>query len=279
MLINKRLPILASLAILLANTGIAQDQTKFILTLNDSLVTNMKSLGSLNAAVPANAIGNVAVVEIKYADSAGEAEVVGSVNKVADNACFIELTDDLINSAKEKILRFEVPTDSKFAKVFLNYPSANKGSSIVTNQGNTGSAISSGSNTQQAPNFNSVTQLNDFPGETPSHFVILGGNRSLEGKMEITDKLNFKTKFGEVGIGVDQIKGIRFHVDSQDSAVIVLKNGDTVTGIPDLDSINITTPWGRAEVETKFVEAVVTSKNSRFQPNNSNGGPRWILYD
>ena len=46
-----------------ANDCAAQDQTKFILTLNEQLVGNMKSLGSLNSAVPKDAQGRVAVIE------------------------------------------------------------------------------------------------------------------------------------------------------------------------------------------------------------------------
>ena len=99
----------------------------------------------------------------------------------------------------------------------------------------------------------------------------------MEGKMEITDKLMFETKFGSVGIGVEQIKGIRFHADGDDAAIIVLRNGDTITGVPKLDNVNITTEWGRAEIETKFIESVVITPNARFQLNSNAGGPGWIL--
>lgn len=277
----------------LASTSSAQDQTKFILKLNDSLVNNMKSLGSLNSVVPDDAQGKVAVVELKFDSTDPTAEVLqsGPVSEVLDDACMIDLTQELIEKARSNPLRFEIPSGSKFSKVFLNYPidleldtedgSSSKNSSDDMSEGSgnkslmpdkpdMGSSLNTGSSNRQTM----PTQSNS---SVPSHYLTLSGNRTMEGKMEITDKLMFETKFGSVGIGVEQIKGIRFHADGDDAAIIVLRNGDTITGVPKLDNVNITTEWGRAEIETKFIESVVITPNARFQLNSNAGGPGWIL--
>ena len=269
---------------ILAPASSAQDQTKFILKLNDTLIGNMKSLGSLNSVVPSDAQGKIAIVEVKFesTDPLAEAETVGEVTEVLDDACMIDLTEALIESARSNPLRFEVPAGSKFSKVFLNHPIDD--SSNDPPVPSTGSGDSEGSSNKSlmpldppSNNGSSMHSTGGMSSSAPSHFISLNGNRTLSGKMEITDKLVFTTKFGEVGIGVGQIKGIRFHVDGEDAAIIVLKNGDTITGIPKLDNVNVITEWGRAEVETKFIEAVVTTPNARFQPNSNPGGPGWIL--
>ena len=263
----------------------AQDQTKFILTLNEQLVGNMKSLGSLNSVVPEDAQGRVAVIELKFetTDASAESLQSGPVTKVVDGACMLDLDDDLLGKAKNNTLRFEVPEGSTFSKVFLNYPLTSMDNDKAAMSPADSGSSNEGSSTKSAMTESSVggnqmdNQMSQPMSGSASHFITLSGNRMVEGKMEITGKLSFETKFGEVGIGVDQIKGIRFHVDGDDAAVVVLKNGDTITGIPKLDNVTLNTEWGRAEVETKYIESLVTNRNARFQPNTNIGGPGWIL--
>jgi len=255
-----------------ANDCTAQDQTKFILTLNEKLVGNMKSLGSLNSVVPSDAQGRVAIIELKFetTDASAESMQSGPVTEVVDGACMLELDDDLLAKAKNNTLRFEVPEGAEFSKVFLKYPLRRMDPGLSTKGSSTDSFIPESSFS------NDRMPVLPMTGGS-SHYITLSGNRTIEGKMEITGKLSFETKFGDVGIGVDQIKGIRFHVDGDDSAVVVLKNGDTITGIPKLDNVTLNTEWGRAEVETKYIESLVTTPNARFQPNSNLGGPGWIL--
>ena len=269
-----------------ANDCAAQDQTKFILTLNEQLVGNMKSLGSLNSAVPEDAQGRVAVIELKFetTDLSAESLQSGPVTEVVDGACMLDLDDDLLDKAKNNTLRFEVPEGADFSKVFLNYPLSTMdddkkmdGDSMSPAESGSSTAGSSTNSVIPDPSLNNNQMQSSPMSGSASHYITLSGNRTIDGKMEITGKLSFETKFGDVGIGVDQIKGIRFHVDGDDSAVIVLKNGDTITGIPKLDNVTLNTEWGRAEVETKYIESVVTTPNARFQPNSNLGGPGWIL--
>ncbi len=247
--------------------GRAQDQTKFILKLNDSLIGTMKSLGSLNSVIPEDARGKVSTIQVLFdtVDTAVPAVDANFPLTVSGEACMVALTDDLIEKAKSTPLRFSVPTGSTFMKVFLNYRRPN-----VNNNGSVSKAVEP----PMPVNDNLAVSV-----PAAEHFVILTEQQMMEGQIDITDKIKFDTRFGDVEIGIDQIKGIRFHVDDNNSAIIVLNNGDTVTGIPELDVLKLKTEWGRAEFDPNFVESLVTSRIARFQPNPSNSGPRWMLIE
>ena len=99
----------------------------------------------------------------------------------------------------------------------------------------------------------------------------------MAGNMEDFDSFSLKTKFGDVTVPMEQVAGIRLKVDKNDSAVIVMTNGDVVTGQPTLPAIELTTDWGKADIEPDFIQSLTTSANSRFYQETGDFGVRWSL--
>lgn len=248
---------------LVAQTEQAANQnSRFVMTLNENLVSNLKSLGSLNSSLPQSAIGKIAAVHMQFAGASTEAasQAIAPVS-VSSNVCRISLDDDIIEQARRNPIRIDLPADSQFASVFLEYvkPQSDTTEALQVNA----PAASESSNTAVAL----------------QHFVKMSGtSKPMAGILELADSMKFETKFGDVDIALAQISGIRFHIDGDDAAVVVLNNGDTITGVTKSDSFILNTDWGRAEFDPVFVESITTSPNARFQQStNPAFGARWEL--
>lgn len=244
----------------------AVDQnSRFVMTLNDALISNLKSLGTLPSNLPAQAVGKIAAVHMQFSGASTEpATPVSAEVSVVGNACRISLTDDLIDMARQKPIRVDLPGDSQFASVFLDY--AQSSSPNLGGSSSTQDMAPSGEPTERA-----AVPL--------QHFVKLSSrNKPIAGILELSDSMKFDTKFGEVDIALAQISGIRFHTDGEDAAMVVLSNGDSITGVPRSNSFVLNTDWGRAEFDPVFVESITTNSRARFeQTNDASFGPRWEL--
>ena len=76
---------------------------------------------------------------------------------------------------------------------------------------------------------------------------------------------------------MDQVAGIKFHTDSDDSAVVILNNGDSITGVPTIPAIQLKTDWGQADIEPSKIDSLTTTANATFTQGNSDFGSRWNL--
>ena len=265
---NKSLMIVLSLVLLPASNNIfaqsdeaGESNSRYVLTLNDRHIESLKSLGSVQSReIGADVQGNIAVVQIQFSGSSTDQAVFTEANTVVEgNACLIDLNDGLIDLARQQPVRINVPENSTFARVFLRY----------ANQ----AAMSADS----APQAEGIAGF-DNQDSADAHYVTLAGNERLSGQFDLAGPVKLETKFGEIEIAMGQISGIRFHVDGDDAAVVVLKNGDSITGIPQSNSFELNTDWGRAELEATYIESITSSPNAMFQRDNSSGvGPRWQL--
>jgi hypothetical protein len=57
----------------------------------------------------------------------------------------------------------------------------------------------------------------------------------------------------------------------------VLNNGDSLTGVPTVPSIQLTTDWGRADIEPEFIQSLTATSGAKFRQQNSDFGVRWSL--
>lgn len=265
---NKSLMIVLSLILLPSGNGIfaqsndtAESNSRYVLTLNDQHIESLKALGSVQSREIGEEVqGKIAVVQVQFSGSPTDQAVMAPAPIVVQgNACLIELNDSLIELARQQPIRISVPGNSTFARVFLRY--SNPDAALESPSAETESALGLGSQ---------VT--------ADAHYVTLAGNERLSGQFDLAEPVKLATKFGEIEIAMGQISGIRFHVDGDDSAVVVLNNGDSITGVPQINSFELNTGWGRAELEAVYIESVTTSPTSIFQQDNTSGnGPRWQL--
>lgn len=106
-------------------------------------------------------------------------------------------------------------------------------------------------------------------------FVSIERNDDLSGSIVDLENLKVETAFGQVSIPISKVDGIKMHADAKDNAVIAFKNGDLVTGKVVLEVVKLKTEWGTAHINTDKVEAITTSKNSKFYSDNSTGQAVW----
>lgn len=257
--------------------ALAQSDTKtansrFVLKLNDNHVASLKSLGTIQSReLESEIVGKISAIQLQFSGASTDQAVITEANvSVTGNACQIQLNDAVIDLARQQPIRINVPIGSVFSRVFLKYPvSSRKPPASTTPALN--SQGSAGMNTNNAGNANN----NGFF----QHYVKLAENKTLGGQMDLSESIKFNTKFGEIDVSVGQIRGIRFHIDGDDSALVVLNNGDSITGVPLADSFTLNTDWGRAELDAVFIESITTSQNATFRQSNDPGfGPRWQLY-
>ena len=273
----------------------AQSSSRFDITLDDQWEGKLKSLGTLQSTVRSDSRGVIVAIQIEYADTQNEPHVEQNVPfTVAGDACQLTLNDALLATARKQPVRIPIPENSQFSQVFLNYTGGQTAAAAVdsnpasgnSNGSSEGIAVDSaaGSDNRQMVQASGSTLENNMgtnnamTSSVPMHYVKLSDRKVLVGQMNLTEKLKFTTKFGEVDIALGQIAGIRFHIDGEDSALIVLKNGDSVTGIPAMESLNLNTDWGRAEFDPVYVDEITTSQRASFtQSNDPQFGQRWTL--
>lgn len=252
-----------------AETLVAQDQpaagnSRFVMTLQDEYIQRLKSSGNLQSTVRTEAQGKISAVQLQFSGSATQAATSVPVEaNVNGNICQIKLDDATIEMARTQPIRIEVPAGSTFSRVFLVYDAPA-----------TIPPMESRPETQTPM----VASISNDDISFYQHYVKLSDDSTLIGQMSLDQDLSFSTKFGKVDISMGQIAGIRFHIDGADSAIVVLKNGDSITGTPASDSFEMNTDWGRAEFDPVFVESITTNPNAQFQQSNDPGfGARWRL--
>jgi hypothetical protein len=243
---KKTAPIFALLvAITMTSSAFAQD--RYSLTLSNEFISKLKEFGSLKSEVSASARDKIGVIELRFADTKDETPVELDIDvNIAGSDAAIILDEDLIAKIKGQPVR--IPTDKNgFSRVLLKYDSP---------------ALSTESAMVMSDN---------------TVFVRLSDVKSIAGELDGLDSITMACKFGEVTIPLDQIAGIQMHVDEKNSAVIVLNDGDALTGVPEIPMLTLITDWGKAEVEPESIQSITTTANSKFSRKNTDFGTRWEL--
>lgn len=108
-------------------------------------------------------------------------------------------------------------------------------------------------------------------------FVRIGSSKRMAGKLSDFETIKLTCTFGEITVPMSEVAGIKFHTTSDDKAVVVLNNGDTVTGIPTIPALQLMTDWGRADIDPEFIQSVTATSGAKFRQTNSDFGVRWVL--
>lgn len=242
---NKKTTLIA-LAITIAMTSTAWAQDRYSLTLNNDFIAKLIEFGSLKSEVAASARDKIGVIELRFDDTQSQTpiDLEIAVNLVDDDAVII-LDDDLIAKIKGQPVRITT-RENGFSRVLLKYdsPALIESSLVITD--------------------NTV-------------FVRLSDVKSIAGELSDLDAITLTCKFGEITVPMDQIAGIQMHIDENNSAVVVLNNGDSITGVPEIPTLTLMTDWGKAEVLPDAIQSITTTSNSKFTRDNTDFGTRWIL--
>ena len=237
----------------LAASSHAQDQT-FAMKLNNTHFEGLKKYGSLKSHIPEKARGKIGVVELKFDQTADKEPVeLDIVASVQDGVAIFVVDDDLIAKIKGQPVKIKLADNAKkVQEVSLIY-------------------------SVEAPVPDSPS-IKDADGNVMDvFFVRLGANKVFAGGIDGLQAIKLDTRFGSISIPLDQIAGIRFHINDREEAVVTLTNGDTITGTPALSSLDLRTDWGDATIDGKAIESITSTKSSHFQKRVTDFGPRWVL--
>ena len=236
----------------------AQDQTRFVLRLSDDLVFKLRDVGSLASNVQAEFRNNISLIEVQFGDAANaQAENVSVDLEVSNGTANVIMDERLIQRVQRGPIRIVVPPAKRaFNRVSLVY--------------------ARGEN-EDIPSRPAEPILNSSGQPIDLFYIRLKDAKSMAGGIDGFDRFEIATKFGKVSVPMDQVAGVKFHIDGKDSAVVVMDNGDTVTGVPTIPAVMLTTDWGQADIEPEFMNALTTTSNARFVQENTDFGVRWQL--
>lgn len=259
-LLNKILTTSVAMLVCLsmANQAAAQDQTRFVLKLDEDLIFKLRDVGSLASNVRDQFREKISLIEVQFGDTAsGPAENVDVDLEVANGNANVIIDERLITRVKRGPIRIVVPADKRvFTRVSLVY--------------------ARGEN-EDTPNRPAEPILNSSGQPIDLYYIRLKESRTMAGGIDGFDRFEIETKFGKVSVPMDQVAGIKFHIDGKDSAVVVMDNGDTVTGVPSIPAVMLKTDWGQADIEPEFMNALTTTASARFVQENTDFGLRWQL--
>ena len=231
--------------LVLSSSAIAQD--RYSMTLNNDYVTNLISTGSLKSDVSEAARNKIGFIELRYDDSRDKTPIELEIDILRSGSdAIVVLDNELIAKIKGQPVSIPVK-ENGFSRVLLKYDApaiANKATEIISED---------------------------------ILFVRLSDVKSLAGELDEISEITLTTKFGDVTIPMDLIAGIRLHTDEEDSAVVVMVDGDALTGVPSLPTLQLSTDWGKAEVNPEAVQSITTTSNSKFSRQNTDFGTRWTL--
>ena len=105
--------------------------------------------------------------------------------------------------------------------------------------------------------------------------VSVSQNRELTGAITELDELSVTTSFGEVKVPMAKIDGIKMNIGNDKKAVLAFKNGDMLSGMVNLDKVQLKTDWGTAHIDAAQIETITSDKNARFFTDNTTGGSGW----
>ncbi|MEM9943097.1 MAG: hypothetical protein AAF939_16150 [Planctomycetota bacterium] len=251
--------VIAILCLFVTSNAYAQQGTVFVLRLNEDLIDSFKDFGSLRSSIPEGYQAKISIVEIRFSDlDTDPIDMAGLSLQVKGDYAEIALDEQAINQIRKQPIRVAVPeTSQNFSQILLVYNAPSQKVPTTT--------------TPPSPVMNDGGQTEGM------YFVRLSSGKILSGLVDELNQVDLSTKFGKVSIPVEQIVGIRFRIDNRDSCVVVLNNGDSITGIPVMNAIELKTDWGQADIEPKYIESLTTTSSARFNQVSTDFGVRWEL--
>lgn len=266
--------LLAAIMAVMGNPVTAQDQTRFVLKLDENLISSFRSYRSLRSNVPDKFKGKISYVELQFAESKEAEPIEMDLGLTIDSGTAnINLLEATIETLKTRPIRVAVSSDaSTFSQIVLAYDTA------TSPAGSQNAASPATSSDFQNPNVVPVKPVsNQKPENRGAHFVRLGDDQFMAGTLNGFDQIDLTTQFGNVSIPMSYVVGIKFHTSSDDSAIVILTNGDSITGVPAIPVVTLLTDWGQADIDAKSIQSLTTTPEAKFAQQKTDFGVRWVL--
>lgn len=231
----------------LVSTVSAQDNSSYPMVLSANNLDAMVQGRLLTSPVKAEKQNTIETVKLSYSETQGNASVELDVDMTYDNGKVNVIVDEkLLAKIKGQPVVFDV-AQRPVTEVVLKY---------------------------DAPASDPIMRAADGKGVV---FIRLSDTKRMAGKVEGLNEFKLKTSFGEVTVPMSEIAGIKFHTSSDDKAVVILNNGDSLTGIPTVPAVELTTDWGKADIEPEFIQSLTSTSGAKFRQQNTDFGVRWTL--
>ena len=107
---------------------------------------------------------------------------------------------------------------------------------------------------------------------------MLGGQKIVGAWTDLTE-LPFKGSVGEFKVLLNQVAGIKLASADDPSTTVVFKNGDSITGVADLQSVSVDTEWGSAKINASSITSLVLLPDLKWNAAVGLNGKRWSLVD
>lgn len=125
------------------------------------------------------------------------------------------------------------------------------------------------------PDFSGGSELRFKPKQIdPDFYVRLKPNNGVSVAFEFDKTFRLTNEILQADLPFDEIAGIFF---DNDSASVVMKNGDNITGKHDWPSqVEFTTPWGDEIVKLDEVVSITRNRYVRLVPSGA-ASPKWVI--
>ena len=232
----------------LAASVSAQDNTSYPLFLSGSNLDEMVQGRLLTSPVKAEKQNTIQRIVVSSSATKNNPSVELDVDmRYSAGKVEVLVDDDLLSKIKGQPVVFEV-SQRPVTEVVLKYDAPLTGDPMI------GGGVAEG-----------------------ALFVRLSDSKRMAGVVEGLTEFQLKTAIGEITVPMAEVAGIKLHTTTEDSAVVVLNNGDTITGIPNLGNIDLLTDWGKAEIEPEFIESITSTSGAKFRQDTTDFGVRWSL--
>lgn len=229
-------------------TSVAAQESPYPIVLTAGNLDALVSGRLLTSPVPPEKQNSISTIQIGFSETKNMTPVELEIDMfVEDGKVNVSVDDKLLAKIKGQPIRFTV-SDQPVSMVILKYDAP----------------------MPMAPSMNQA-------GGEGVVFIRLSENKRMAGTVEGFDSFQLKTAFGDVTIPMKEIAGIKFHTTADDKAVVILSNGDSLTGIPTVPAIKLTTDWGRADISPEFIQSLTATSGAKFRQQNSDFGIRWSL--
>ena len=107
---------------------------------------------------------------------------------------------------------------------------------------------------------------------------LIGGQKITGALTEITD-LPFRGAVGDVKVMLSEVAGVKMASADDPSTTIIFKNGDSVTGATDLQTVSVDTEWGSAKINGSSITSLLLLPDLKWNASIGLNGKRWSLVD
>ena len=113
----------------------------------------------------------------------------------------------------------------------------------------------------------------------PTVTVDMLGGQKIIGTWTDINELPFRGAVGDVKVQLSQVAGIKLASPDDPSTTIIYKNGDSITGATELQSVSVDTEWGSAKINASSIISLVLLPDLKWNAAIGLNGKRWSLVD